>query len=656
MSKIDYTAYKKAYTSGEEFTLTGTDFTGYVELVDGVATEVGSGKVLTAKGSYATDLFYTTYFNDRVVSDFNITLPNTKDECLFNLNDNFNFDLFKYKLDSLRGNNTYAFSRLSIASNKLPYTDSIRYATVESPTQSAFDINVSNAESPAFTSNTKFADNHYLSAFGNLVGATSQTNFDSIDEFSLFAITETNLVTLTGSNTALTVIEDSTGYETTENQLEFGKLGGIASTKTDLYITDTGNNVVIKYDIAGYSNNDSSLNNRRNYIELVGGYGGTSRQTKFNAPTIVACSEDQVAVYDKGNRAVKVFDNDFNFITRITSIDVNTETLGAIGFDPNFGSMYVVTQKDVVVNGTTERIPFLYRFSGDAYRFKEKLTLDDRLASDEVVNSITFSGADSNYWYFGTNKTVYKKFKTRPTKVIGKYRSERIYLLNVGGYEIQPETQESITINNRWNFNEVRFASANFNWNLGLNEDGTVAEAERVSGLLDDDIANFSIFPGASGADRAIMLTDGRLYFFDEPSNTAYQRVLKDRNYPNYGSAGFSLNSDSFIQQSVINTELFKVINDTLTLKNNIIGRFTGKYRNDILELDDYNYDVDFSQFLTLDIENLYVHGNEENLAGALNRCFELVFDLQTKLMNIIQVQAESKVQPNYSSAGIIEI
>ena len=31
--------------------------------------------------------------------------------------------------------------------------------------------------------------------------------------------------------------------------------------------------------------------------------------SKFNAPTIVACSEDQVAVYDKGNRAVKVFDN-----------------------------------------------------------------------------------------------------------------------------------------------------------------------------------------------------------------------------------------------------------------------------------------------------------------------------------------------------------
>jgi hypothetical protein len=656
MSNIDYTAYKRAYTTGDQFTLTGSDFIGYAELVDGVVTEVGTGKVLTPKGSYATDLFYTTYFTDRVVGDFNITLPATIDECLFGINDNFNYDLIKFKLDSLRTNNTYVYSRLSIASNKLPYTDSITYATVNSPTQSAFSINVSDAESPRFIANTKFRDNHYLSAFGYVVDATSQINFDNPEEFSLFAITDTNLITLTGSNTSLTVIEDSTGYETEENNLEFKKLSGIASTKTNLYISDTDNNVVLKYDIAGYNNNDSSLKNRRNYIELVGGYGGTSRQTKFKKPTIVACSDTQVAVYDKGNKAVKVFDNDFNHQARITSINVNKETIGAIGFDPDFGSLYIVTYRDVEVDNSIKRIPYLYRFSGNKYTLRDKLILDDRLALDEVVNSITFSSADSNYWYFGTNKTVYKKFKTRPTKVIGKYRSERIYLLNVGGYEVQPDSPEPVTINNRWNFNEVRFDSAQFLWNLNLTDDTTIPATERVSGLLDDSITNFSIFPGVSGTDRAIMLTEGRLYFFNEPSESAYQRVLKDRNYPNYGSEGFSLNSDSFIQQSVINTELFKVINDALTLKNNIVGRFTGKYRNDILELDEYNYDIDFNQFLTQDIENLYVHGNEENLTGSLNRCFKLIYDLQTKLMNIIQVKADSVVQPNYSKAGIIEI
>ena len=136
------------------------------------------------------------------------------------------------------------------------------------------------------------------------------------------------------------------------------------------------------------------------------------------------------------------------------------------------------------------------------------------------------------------------------------------------------------------------------------------------------------------------------LYFFDEPTHTAYQRVLKDVNYANYGSEGFSLNSDSFIQQSVINTELFKVVSDTLTLKNNVIGRFTGKYVNN----------VKFDKFLVQEIENLYIHANEENLTSVLNRCFDLIYEVQEKLMNFIKPGVDSKVQPSYTVNGIIEI
>ena len=152
------------------------------------------------------------------------------------------------------------------------------------------------------------------------------------------------------------------------------------------------------------------------------------------------------------------------------------------------------------------------------------------------------------------------------------------------------------------------------------------------------------------------MLTDGRLYFFDEPTHTAYQRVLKDVNYANYGSEGFSLNSDSFIQQSVINTELFKVVSDTLTLKNNVVGRFTGKYVNNVLELDNYDYSVKFDKFLVQEIENLYIHANEENLTSVLNRCFDLIYEVQEKLMNLIKPSVDSKVQPSYTVNGIIEI
>ena len=644
---IDYTSYKKIYTSGDLFTLTGADFTGYAELKNGVATDVASGRVLTPKSTYDTDLFYTDYFRDRVIADEELTLPNTESECLFNLNDNFNFDLFKFKLDTLRENNTYVYSRMFISSNKLPAAESITYASAPNVYSTGFEVNTSDAENPEFRSNVRFADNYFLSAFGNIVDATAQVNFDDPDRFSLFCCTSSNLIMLTGSDTAISIIEDTTGYESEENDLAFAELGGLASTGKYLYVADTGNNVVIKYDIEGYQNNDSALRNKRNYLELVGGFGGETRQTKFVRPTKLTATENIVAVLDSGNLCVKIFDEEFNFKTRITGIDLRSETFGGMGIDPDFGSLYVVTYKDVTTNDITNRTAFLYRFSDD-FQTKEKVTLNDKLGSNEVVNDVTFSGTDSNYWYFSTNETVYKKFKTRPAEVIGKFRTERLYLLRPS--EVVLDTP---VINNRWNFTNVNFADCNFLWNLNT---GGSDGATEVDGLLDYEISNFNIFPTQDGTDRAVMLTNGRLYFFNEPTHTAYQRVIKDRNYANYGSAAFSLNPDSFIQQSVVNTEIFKIVNDTLTLKNNVIGRFTGNFVNDVLELDNYDYNIEFDKFLIQEIENLYVHGNEENLTGVLNRCFALVYELQERLMNFVQPGIGAEVQPSFTSAGILEI
>jgi len=661
MAIPNYYSYKKIYTSGDMFTLTGSDFYGFAETADGIAKEPSTGKTLVPKSTYKTDLFYTEYFKDRVVSDIDLTLPNTKDECLFNLNDNFNYDLFKYKLEKVRDNNSFVYSKLFIPSNKLPFASTLRYATVPTVNAQEFTINISDNNNPAFISNKKFSQNYYLSAFGNIVAATAQTNSHSTSNaFALFAATTTNLICLTGDDNKLTIIEDSTGYESNENDLAFNEIGGLASTKDFLYLSDTGNNVVLKYDIAGYSNNDSSLRNRRNYIELVGGFGGETRQTKFLRPTKLAATSTELAVFDSGNKVIKLFDSDLNFITRITSINFNTETFGAMGFDPDFGSLYVVTFRDVTTNDITVRTTYLYRFSGKGYRFKEEFILDDTLSikDKEEVNSLSFSGTDSNYWYFGTNKTIYKKFKTRPVEVIGKFRTQRLYLLNYADTTQEVvNTEEIVTINNRWNFNDINFSNANFNWNIGTAVAGEdLQETAEIDGLLDDNITSFSIFPGTSSFDRAIMLTTGRLFFFDEPTASAYQRVLKDSNYNNYGSAGFSLNTDSFIQQSIVNTELYKVLNDILNIKNNIIGRFTGKFKNDILELDDYNYEVDFNQILTQGIENLYVHGNEENLTGVLNRCFSLIYELQTKLINIVQVNVEANVQPSFTLVDSIKI
>jgi hypothetical protein len=186
MAIPNYYSYKKIYTSGDMFTLTGSDFFGFAETADGVAKEVSTGKILTPKSTYRTDQFYTSYFRDRVVGDLSLSLPNNLDKCLFALNDNFNYNLFKFKLDKLRENNTYVYSKLFIPSNKLPTATSLRYASVSSVSATEFEIGISDSSTPAFSANSRFENNNYLSAFGNIVAATAQTNLAPLSgEFTL---------------------------------------------------------------------------------------------------------------------------------------------------------------------------------------------------------------------------------------------------------------------------------------------------------------------------------------------------------------------------------------------------------------------------------------------------------------------------------------
>lgn len=137
---IDYTTYKKKFTAGGTFTLTGSDFIGYVavDVKSGEAREAETGKLLVGSNTYETDLFLSPFYKDRVVGDLDLKLPKTLDECTFSINDNFNYELLKSKLDNIKDNNTYAFSRLFIAANELPYANTVTFAAITSVSDTTF--------------------------------------------------------------------------------------------------------------------------------------------------------------------------------------------------------------------------------------------------------------------------------------------------------------------------------------------------------------------------------------------------------------------------------------------------------------------------------------------------------------------------------------
>jgi len=634
----DYKSYKKFYSDGDLFTLTGADFYGLVEVKNNVAVEFGTKKVLTSKNTFDTDLAFSRDFKDRVISDLTIDLPNTKEECSFAINDTFDYNLFKFKLDKIRENTNFIFSRCFIASNKLPWSTDIRYASLTSISDSTFSVRELSANSPTFNDSIPFSNSNKLSAFGNVIESTAQLNIDFDDRFALFAITSSTFIAMTGSDTSLDVILNNNKYEDDDNELTFEELGGIASNKKNVFLTDTGNNVVLKYDIEGFINNDSSLGNKRNFIELLGGHGDGRNKTKFIRPTKLACCDTEIAVYDSGNKVVKIFDTMLNYQTRI-SINFNKETFGAMEFDPDFKSLYILTYGPSITEATGFTA-YLYRYYGYKYSTLERVVLEDKIDDNEIVD-IAFSGVSSNYWFFSTTKRIYKKYKTRPEKVIGTFDNFRLGLMDV-----QPVATE----NNRWNFQDINWKNANFNWNLISSNDAS------DNGLLINDVNSFNLFPSSLGSDRIVMMTNSRIYFFSEKTYEAYQRVIKQSNYTNYGKQGFSLNKDQYIQTSTINNEITKVVQDVITLKNNIVGRFAGRYNQDILELGDYNYNLNFEEFVREDLENMFVHTNEESLVGVINRCFTEIYDVQSKIVNLVLPDAGPTVQTAYNSQGIILI
>lgn len=631
---IDYYSYKKIYTGGDMFTLSGRDFVGLAQYAGDEAIDVVSGDVLIGKNTYDTDLFKSNVFRDRVIDDIGIPLPIDISECYFGLNETFNFKTLKFKLDNLRANNTFVYSRLFIASNNLPFAETITYAGLELADSVDFTVYTVGKLTEQINQTVDFIDSNNYKSLGDVFDTTAQVNYDDSGRFALFCVSSSSFVSITGSDVAFDVIESSSLYDSsTANDFTFKEIGGITSNKDSMFISDKGNNTVIKYDITGYLNNDTALRNRRYLQGVVGGEGNVDRRTNFIDPTVLTCNDRYLAIYDSGNKCIKLFTVFLEYVTTFTILNLRKERLGietfnTMEFDPDFKTLYVITTED-----TGDVI--LYRIDVDTRKL-ERVAMNENIGNGRV-NSIAFSQVDSNYWQFCTDTTIYKKYKTRPQdNGVGYYTESNLF-------EPFKTIPGSSIIINKWDLQTTGWGNSNFLWNLDLGED---VEGGIVRDYTLGKFRGLSVVRGEGGNDKIVVFGKSRVYYFSEPTPTSYQRVLKSFNRINYGISGFSLSPDEYVQPPVINSEIYKVVYDLLLLKNSLVGRFASRVDdggNAILQ--DYNYNIDLSELREDNIENYFIHHNEENIVGAINRVFGEIYNLQTKLINLIQVDTGSDIQ-----------
>jgi hypothetical protein len=503
---------------------------------------------------------------------------------------------------------------------------------------------------------------------GNIRRFTSKLKDDIQSDYTIFAITSSGFTTLSGSSKECKVIEPHSTYiESVENSLTFGSLFDITLSRNFIFITDEKNSVIYKYDIGGYYNGDLALANKRNLLEILGGDGPKEAKNLFRAPKHITSNDDIIVINDSGNRVIKIFDLDFNFITRIGSIPQFREPIAALKINEFFNTLYVFTKSTNVLNRLS-----LYIFDLDCYRLVETYKdIDVPLQPTEVVLNIEFSKNSSDYYYVCTDRQVYKLFVSKPNVLIGRYQELNLDYIT-GTQVVKPidntnTSTSTTTPSNQWYVVNKFFKDSTWSW--GATTPGTttttttttttVTTEERPNiSVFNDVYKGLTLLPTSNNYDSVVFITDGRIYFFNEPNT--YKQVIKTTELFKFGKANMTLSSEEYIQASTINKEIYKVARDILLIKNNLLGRFTGVYDvSNIFTLTDYNYNVDFNAFSLLQPEDYYVHENEKSMVSVLNRAFKNILDLQLKLIDLtaidksLTVKRELVIAPNVGTLQI---
>jgi len=434
----------------------------------------------------------------------------------------------------------------------------------------------------------------------------------------------------------MSVIESSPYYvtNTVENILTFSSIGGAVCVGTDLFITDTGNDTIIKYDISGYVNNDKALANKRNLIEIVGGRGQARDNLLFNSPTLLTTDDKHVILYDSNNFIIKVLDTDLNFITRISSVNLRTEQFLTFEYNRLTGLLYILTQSTTGIK--------VYVLD-EKFNIADIYTLQLTLESLEVINNIVFSLSDSNYFYLCTNFSIYKLLVNRPDIIIGRFDSSRFYT----------SARSSDTFaNSLWNYVNITFNEAAYIWNA----DNTDFAAGASSSIFNDTFKGIRLTSQSTNSDKLFFISSSRIYYFNEQHNLS--TVLKEPNFENFGNT-LTLDKSEYIQTSTINKELYKVVRDIIELKNNIVGRFTGYYDDrNVFTYTDYNYNINLTEIYSQLPSNYYIHDNEKNILGVLNRTITEIYTLQEQLIKLTTADLGEELAPilNYGTTQISNV
>lgn len=281
------------YTSGDVYTLSGQPYTGYFNVENKIATtgrrRTSDSQVLTPTSNIAVDLYQyeignNLIFPDRLIVD-DIVLPNNLEEIILPPNEIATNRIFTAHLKRLYENTLYLYSQLNIASNDIPngYLYWIGVSAAESLSANEQKWNPGSI----ITTNYPYSDFGYpdIDSSHKCITVKKTNNQDYIS----FIVSDTTFSVISSkADKSATLAVFATSAIDLNSDKTYSKIEDIAiSDNRYVYISDSANNSIYKYDISGYTSDDATIANKKFLVDLMGQQGDLKNRTGFNEPTVI---------------------------------------------------------------------------------------------------------------------------------------------------------------------------------------------------------------------------------------------------------------------------------------------------------------------------------------------------------------------------------
>jgi len=589
---VDYKNKKFAYTSGDTFTLTGTNYTGYFNVLSG-DSYVGLDQLVKLENisNYRNDVYTGSLLFDRTLGDI-LSLPYSLTDVCINSNEFITADRFNDALKRINDNNIYLYSRCFIYNGNSPsYTTATICLTGESSSLGWFT-------NTQVVSTYNFEDAFKTNPYNLQNVVDVEIVIDSNDDyFALFTPTSTELIVLTGSLVANTIgVALSTQFvsDKVNEILSFGKITSITSNNTDLFVCDQQNNLIYKYSVEGFIANDPGFASKRFILETL---GTNISKSGVKRPKFITSSDDSVIVYNEQSKFFVEYDNNFN-VRNVSKLLSSREQVLCIGYSRFYNNLCILSTSS---KGKT--ISFYNNF-----KLVQQQNIIFELGADELPLKIVFSRNDSNIFYIITTQFIYKKILSNLGKTISVFNDDRMNIVNTSG------KFTGLTIHPTSNNYDLMFIGKQDRL-IFVNEQNSFNTVLRGDNIVNYDITSINIkqdeYIQSNYINKEIYKVLSNLF---KLKNQYLGRFLVEYTTPN---------NNLTYQQSLLSENL-------------VYKGYT--------YLDDYN-------FLNIDnINDFYIHENEKVTASVINRCIKNIYNLQLAMLQ--QSTQKNKTLVQYLTTG----